>query len=646
MIDETLSHYRILRRLGGGGMGEVYLAEDTRLGRKVALKFLRAEAAQDRERRRRFVQEAKAASALDHPHICTVYEIDETPEGQLFLAMAYYEGETLKETIEHGPLELKVALDFAIQVAEGLKEAHNAGIVHRDVKPANVIVTQSGLVKIVDFGLAKLSGGENLTRTGFTMGTVAYMSPEQTMGEPVDLRSDIWSSGVVLYEMVSGRLPFQGEHPQAVSYAVLHKQPPPLPGQKSAVPEGVEHVVNRALAKNPTERYQSAAQLVAALRKLQRDAESRMDAPSADSRFPTAERNRESVSSSVSCAECHHENPTGHKFCRKCGSSLASNCPPCGREVLLDSLFCGHCGHTLTSPPATPSVDDVSEKKPSGSATVLERERRQVTIAQCNLAGYSDLLDRLEPEQVEQIVGDIEAAVNEIVENHGGIVNQFTGDGLVALFGIPTAHEDDFLRAARAALQLHARVREIASQLESGLGQEMRLQTGIHTGQVVSQSDDSGDGRYKVTGEPLQLAIQLATQADVDEILVSPATRGLIAPYFELEAGAQLRAKGRRQTITIYKVLRESDVRTRLEAGERTLTKEEYYASGTKSKEVLGARKDIVWVRSYISEAEGKCYCEYDAPNKDAMREYSRLVGVPEGKISQVSLEVNPTMFK
>jgi serine/threonine protein kinase len=215
MIGQTISHYKILEKLGEGGMGVVYKAEDTKLGRKVALKFLPPYLTRDSEAKTRFTQEAKAASALDHPNVCTIYEVGETGEGQLFIAMACYEGEILKERIARGPLPLEEAIDIAQQIGRGLTKAHAKEIVHRDIKPANIFVTDDGLVKILDFGLAKLVGQTRLTRKGTTMGTVAYMSPEQAHSEEVDHRTDVWSLGVVLYEMVTGELPFRGEHEQA-----------------------------------------------------------------------------------------------------------------------------------------------------------------------------------------------------------------------------------------------------------------------------------------------------------------------------------------------------------------------------------------------------------------------------------------------
>jgi serine/threonine protein kinase len=209
MIGQTISHYKILEKLGGGGMGVVYKAEDTKLKRLVALKFLPTELTHDEEAKVRFVHEAQAASALDHPNICNIHEIDETDDGRIFICMAYYEGETLKEKIERGPLPIDQTLDLTLQIAQGLAKAHEHGITHRDIKPANVMITKDGIAKIVDFGLAKLAGQSRLTQTGSTLGTMAYMSPEQARAEVVDHRTDIWALGVVLYEMLTGQLPFK-----------------------------------------------------------------------------------------------------------------------------------------------------------------------------------------------------------------------------------------------------------------------------------------------------------------------------------------------------------------------------------------------------------------------------------------------------
>ncbi len=267
MIGKTVSHYRILEKLGEGGMGVVYKAEDLKLKRTVALKFLPPELMKDPEAKQRFIQEAQAAAALDHPNICTVYEIEET-EGQTFISMAYIEGQNLKEKVESGPPKLEEALDIGMQVAEGLQAAHEKGIVHRDIKLANIIVTTKGQVKIMDFGLAKLRGGRKLPKEGRTLGTVAYMSPEQVRGEGVDERTDIWSLGVMLYEMVTGRLPFQGEYEQAVIYSILNEEPEPVGKLRSGVLRGLEGVIGKMLAKDVRERYQGVGELLVDLRSL------------------------------------------------------------------------------------------------------------------------------------------------------------------------------------------------------------------------------------------------------------------------------------------------------------------------------------------------------------------------------------------
>jgi TolB-like protein/Tfp pilus assembly protein PilF len=263
----TIGRYRVARRLGRGGMGVVYLAHDPRLDRSVALKLLPPYLSADAEAARRLTEEAKAASALDHPHIITIYEIGETADERLFLAMAFYEGETLRERITRGPLPVEEAIGLAVQVAEGLAAAHRKGIVHRDVKPENLLVTADGVLKILDFGLAKV-GGQAHTRPGVTPGTAAYMSPEQTRGAPVDPRTDLWSLGVVIYEMLAGQRPFRGEG-AALVHGIRHDEPAPLRQLRPELPTGPARVVERCLAKDPAARYPDAGALLVDLRSVQ-----------------------------------------------------------------------------------------------------------------------------------------------------------------------------------------------------------------------------------------------------------------------------------------------------------------------------------------------------------------------------------------
>jgi serine/threonine protein kinase len=269
MIGQTVSHYKVLQEIGGGGMGVVYKAEDTRLRRTVALKFLPPELTRDKDAKKRFIHEAQAASALQHHNICTIHEIDETADGRMFICMDCYDGETLKQKITSGPLPVEEALDIVIQAAEGLSKAHQAGMVHRDIKPANVIITSDGVVKIVDFGLAKLAGQTKVTKTGTTVGTIAYMSPEQASGQEVDARSDMFSLGAVLYELLTGKLPFKGDHEAAVLYGIMHNDPEPLSKYCSDAPLGLQLVIDKALAKNPGQRYLSAADMCRDMKRLQ-----------------------------------------------------------------------------------------------------------------------------------------------------------------------------------------------------------------------------------------------------------------------------------------------------------------------------------------------------------------------------------------
>src|SRR5712671_6128010 len=278
---DTISHYRILEKLGSGGMGEVYLAEDTRLGRKIALKLLAEELTQNRDRLNRFDQEAYAASALNHPNILTIYEMGDEG-GRHFIATEFVDGQTLRTRLSGAPMELAEVLNVAIQIAGALEEAHAAAIIHRDIKPENVMIRRNGHVKVLDFGLAKLmerpatdeTDTEAVTRAlvqtdaGMVLGTSQYMSPEQARGKPVDARTDIWSLGIVLYEMATGRAPFSGETKTDVIVAIAKADPAPLARFSASVPPEFEWIVRKALRKNIDERYQTIKEFESDLKNL------------------------------------------------------------------------------------------------------------------------------------------------------------------------------------------------------------------------------------------------------------------------------------------------------------------------------------------------------------------------------------------
>jgi len=249
--------YKILEEIGRGGMGVVYKAVDTKLDRTVALKFLSPSLIRNETAQKRLIQEAKAAAALNHPHITTIYEVNED-DGQAYIAMEFIEGKSVKDKLQAGPLDMDEALDIAAQVAIGLSEAHKKGIIHRDIKPSNIMLTETGVAKITDFGLAKLSWGPDLTQVASIIGTVSYMSPEHVRGEEVDHRSDIWSMGAMLYEMLSNKRPFQGDQDHVIIYSILHKDPTSLVSLRPEIPEYIEKVILKALAKDAALRNQSS----------------------------------------------------------------------------------------------------------------------------------------------------------------------------------------------------------------------------------------------------------------------------------------------------------------------------------------------------------------------------------------------------
>jgi serine/threonine protein kinase/tetratricopeptide (TPR) repeat protein len=478
-----IAQYVVQEPIGTGGMAVVYKARDERLQRQVALKFLSPYLSADADAKDRFVTEARTAAALDHPNVCTIYEIGETGDGHLFIAMPLYDGETLQARLTRGRLTFEEAFPLALQVARGLEHAHAAGIVHRDIKPSNIVILRDGTPKILDFGIARMHDtalGEPCT----LIGTASYMSPEQADGERVDNRSDIWSLAIVLHELLTAERPFVGDGVVAVLDAIRYGDPRLTATSYPDVPAGIDRILRRALSKSPGERYASMSMLTA---------------------------------------------------------ELVALAPDAGN-------------------PAVVPLDD------SGRMSATERRRAAVLVS--IVSDYPALVDQVTPTDAQRIVGRLRDTAVDVVREHGGLVNQAIGDQIVSLFGVPTAHEDDDLRATRAALALHARVRALAPTCPPHV--RLRFQSGLHVGAVVARRLHEGPRRYDIVGTPATLAARLAVLADPDQLWVGPETQRLVAPYMQTAACPPVALDSYADPVTPFRVLGETGISTRLEASSRS----------------------------------------------------------------------------
>jgi len=502
-----IAQYVVQEPIGSGGMAVVYKARDERLQRQVALKFLSPYLSADANAKSRFVTEARTAAALDHPNVCTIYEIGETGDGHLFIAMPLYDGETLQARLTRGRLTFDEALPLALQLARGLEHAHAAGIVHRDIKPSNIVILRDGTAKILDFGIARMHDS-TLGEPHTLLGTASYMSPEQADGVRVDGRSDIWSLGIVLHELLTAERPFDGDGIHAVLDAIRHLAPHLTATSYPDVPAGIDRILRRALSKSPGERYASMSMLAAELAALAPDASSSAFVP----------------------------------------------------------------------------LDD------AGRMSTTERRRAAVLVS--IVSDYAALVDQMTPTDAQRIIGRVRDAAVDMVREHGGLVNQAIGDQIVSLFGVPTAHEDDDLRATRAALALHARVRAL-ERTDCPPHVRLRFQSGLHVGAVVARRLHEGPRRYDIVGTPAALATRLAVLADPDQLWVGPETQRLIAPYMQTAACPPASLDSHADPVTPFRVLGETGISTRLEA-----------SGGSGLTPYVGREPELSTLQSCVANAE------------------------------------------
>jgi serine/threonine protein kinase/predicted ATPase len=514
----TLGAYRILEKIGAGGMGTVYLAKDTRLGRRVALKLLPAQFARDEELVRRFEQEARAASALNHPNIITVHEIGEE-RGRLFIVTEFVEGKTLRERMWERRFSTSEALDVCAQVAGALQKAHAAGVVHRDVKPENLMLDEDGHVKVLDFGIAKQvasvpsvdteapTSAQVNTASGIVLGTTAYMSPEQVRGYELDGRSDVWSLGCVLYEMLTGRAPFEEKNFGDLVVAILHGNPPSLTDLAPEVSADVTVLVARALAKRREDRYESAKEFREELRRVARLLDVRAD--------------------------------TLHNI------APAATVPP-HMQSRRDE-----------SPPAPTRAPSVAGRKYQTT-----EQRKQLTVLFADLAeGLTALTEGLDAEDVGELMSSLWPLVDSVVEAHGGEVNKRVGESFVALWGGRGAREDDPERAVRAALEMQSALFAFVGKGKTQdsneeEGEEARLmRAGVSTG-LVLLGEVGTTGELTVTGDPVRLASRLQQEAPVGGVLISHDTYRHVRGVFDVLPPESIQTSGRSEPVQFYRVMR------------------------------------------------------------------------------------------
>ena len=582
-LGSRISHYQILSALGAGGMGEVYLAEDTRLRRKVALKLLPEKFTQDAERIVRFEQEARAASALNHPNIITIYDIGQQ-NNLWFMATEFVDGSTLRQRVAgNGALSLRDVLGIAEQIANALAAAHSAGVIHRDIKPDNVMVRRDGYVKVLDFGLAKLTENQNseddatlrksITDSGTIMGTVSYMSPEQARGQRVDARSDIFSLGVVLYEMIAGQTPFGGTSAVDVIASILRNEPLPLARFAPDTPEELDRIAMKALVKDREQRYQTIKDLALDLKQFAQELEFKSRLARAGQTYKSEERGTRifaapsqpsaPTASQLICQQCHEANPTTAKFCLHCGSALVARCTNCQTVLPTGAKFCMSCGQQVGGATTADrnQLSKLAAATPSSLANKIRAmqptvgERKVVTALFADFSVFSASGQEIDPEDLPAILNQALDRLSPTIFHYEGTVAQVLGNSMLAFFGAPLAHEDDAVRAVRAALEMVTNARQLADEMRRKQALEFELRIGLNTGQIVIGNITSQlKFEFTVVGDTVNLATRAQAAAPAMSVMITEDTHRLISSVFDCSAPIGLGVKGHSGEVRIAEV--------------------------------------------------------------------------------------------
>ncbi len=483
--------YCIESLLGEGGMGAVYKAKDTRLQRAVALKFPTQNEQQPTVSHERFLIEAQAASRLDHVNICTIYDIGKTESGQPYIAMGYYPGDSLAKHIAQQPPNLTHSLEIVTQILRGAETAHQQGIFHRDLKPENIILTQNNVVKILDFGIAKITGVD-ITMTGNQIGTIAYMSPEQLQGKNASQQSDIWSCGVILYELLTGERPFKGRANHEIMYSIIQDAHQPLKNLNPGLPDELQRIIDRMLCHDLQLRYPSA-------------------------------------------------------------------------QSVLDELF--HVSQTLNGFTATnlsarikPQISTHTQQhKTSATTTFLtsDGDVRQATVMSVDLCNYSTLLQSIEPETSQQIIQQFFKQIKKVILSYGGTINREIDNTVIAIFGVPIAHENDARRAIHAAFACHSTIKNLGINFQ----QQLTVHIGIANGSVLmNNTADSSNQQFTLSGDSLTLATRLDDLAQTNETIISDSLQQIINQHFICEHTGSVKVRYQQEPIEIWRVLSDKHI--------------------------------------------------------------------------------------